>query len=93
MAYINGSLTADRQSMEYKGITVACSLLMLAFTTMINMFPGKVLHKLGIMFAFVNVFVWIIVLVVPIACTAHNNLPIIPQAQLWSTFVNEAGIG
>lgn len=75
--------------MEYKGITVACSLLMLAFTTIINTLPGKILHKIGVMFAFVNVFVWIIVLVVPVAATAHRGLPIIPQSQLWSTFVNQ----
>ncbi|CAO3669298.1 unnamed protein product [Umbelopsis vinacea] len=92
LPYVNGSLTADKESMEYKGITVACSLLMLAFTTIINTLPGKILHKIGVMFAFVNVFVWIIVLVVPVAATAHRGLPIIPQSQLWSTFVNQVDL-
>lgn len=62
---------------------------MLAFTTLINTLPGKVLHKIGVAFAFVNVVVWIIVLVVPVAATAQKGLPIIPQSELWATFVNQ----
>ncbi|GAB5593962.1 hypothetical protein Unana1_08862 [Umbelopsis nana] len=92
LPYVNGSLSADRESMEYKGITVACSLLMLAFTTLINTLPGKVLHKIGVAFAFVNVVVWIIVLVVPVAATAQKGLPIIPQSELWATFVNQVSL-
>lgn len=92
LLYLNGKLTDDVAitSMECKGIAVAVSYGVLFISTLVNLLPGKQLHKIGQFFVAMNVVFWVLLLVLPIALTASHGHPIIPQATLWKTFINNA---